>query len=46
LVLSPKFDPRLLSREQLEIVQYALRLMVGASPVPGADETVIEQEPG
>jgi hypothetical protein len=44
--IRPKFDPRLLSREQLEIVQYALRLMVGASPVPGADETVIEREPG
>jgi hypothetical protein len=44
--IKPRFDPRLLPREQLEIVQYALRLMAGASRVPGADETVIEQEPG
>jgi hypothetical protein len=39
-----KFDPRLLSPEQLEIVQYALRLMVQASRVPDVGETVIEQD--
>jgi hypothetical protein len=34
----PKFDPRLLSPQQLELVQYALRLMVAASRPPA--ETV------
>ena len=34
----PKFDPRLLSPKELEIVQYALRLMVAASRPPA--ETV------
>jgi putative transposase len=40
----PKFDPRLLPREQLEIVQYALRLMVGAMRGPG-ETSEIEAEP-
>jgi hypothetical protein len=42
----PRFDPRLLSREQLEIVQYALRLMVQATRAPGDIDMEIEQEPG
>jgi hypothetical protein len=41
--IKPRFDPRLLSREQLEIVQYALRLMVQATRGPGDVETVIDE---
>jgi hypothetical protein len=41
----PRFDPRLLSPQQLEVVQYALRLMVQATRAPGDVETVIEQGP-
>ena len=43
----PKFDPRLLSPQQLEIVQYALRLMVSATRAPGDPEpaeTVIDRD--
>jgi hypothetical protein len=42
----PKFDPRLLSPQQLEVVQYALRLVASATRAPGDVETVIEQKPG
>jgi hypothetical protein len=42
--IKPRFDPRLLPREQLEIVQYALRLMVGAMRGPG-ETSEIEAEP-
>jgi hypothetical protein len=38
----PKFDPRLLSPQQLDIVEYALKLMVQATRAPG-EATVIEQ---
>src|ERR1700722_6095833 len=38
----PKFDPRLLTPQQLDIVEYALKLMVQATRAPG-ETTVIEQ---
>ena len=31
----PKFDPRLLTPQQLDIVEYALKLMVQATRAPG-----------
>jgi hypothetical protein len=43
----PRFDPRLLSPEQLDLVEHALRLMVSATRARGDVETVAEfdQEP-
>jgi hypothetical protein len=38
----PKFDPSRLSPEQLNLVEYALKLMVQATRAPG-EATVIEQ---
>ena len=40
----PRFDPRLLSPKELEIVQFALRLMVSATRAPG-DVVETDQEP-
>jgi len=34
----PKFDPRLLTPQQLDIVEYALKLMVQATRAPGGVE--------
>jgi len=39
-----KFDPRLLSPQQLEVVQYALRLMTQATRGPSDVEAAVEIE--
>ena len=36
----PKFDPRLLTPQQLDIVEYALKLMVQATRAPGGVEII------
>ena len=40
----PRFDPRLCTPEQLEIIQYAMRLMISATRAPDDVESVVEIE--
>jgi hypothetical protein len=40
----PKFNPRLCTPKELEIIQFALQLMVRATRAPGDIETVVDQE--
>jgi hypothetical protein len=42
----PKFDPRLLTPEQLDIVEYALKLMVQATQAPNGPAEVGTGRPG